>query len=191
MNFFLDHFDNKNVWHISAYVPEIYTEKLNPFFLTRMMQCWGWATWQSKWEFFKKDPVYFNKIFSNQDIYEFNLENSFKYNWQQMIQNKNGELDTWAIFWYATIFKNNGLCLSPNRSYVQNIGFDDSGEHCGYEHTFNLPELNNNENFLFYQSLLEEDVYAFNLIKKYYKSRNTILNRIIRKIINKTMFYLK
>ena len=108
-----------------------------------------------------------------------------------MIQNKNGEIDTWAIFWYATIFKNNGLCLSPNTSYVHNIGLDNSGEHCQYEHTFKFPKLNTNENFLFDQSITKENKYAFNLLKKYYKSRNNIINRICRKIINKIFFYFK
>ena len=191
MNYFLNYFDNTNVWHISGYVPEIYSNRLHPFFLTRMMQCWGWATWQNKWEYFKKDPEYFENIFTNRDVYDFNLEDTFKQLWQQMIQNKNGEIDTWAIFWYATIFKNNGLCLSPNTSYVHNIGLDNSGEHCEYEHTFKLPKLNTNENFLFCQSITKENKYAFNLLKKYYKSRNNIINRICRKIINKIFFYFE
>ena len=53
-----------------------------------MMQCWGWATWQNKWEYFKKDPEYFANIFTNRDVYDFNLENTSKQLWQQMIQNK-------------------------------------------------------------------------------------------------------
>ena len=62
-----------------------------------MMQCWGWATWQNKWKYFKKDPEYFENIFTIRDVYDFNLEDTFKQLWQQMIQNKNGEIDTWAI----------------------------------------------------------------------------------------------
>ena len=91
-------------------------------------------------------------------------------------------------FLVRNYFKNNGLCLSPNTSYVHNIGLDNSGEHCQYEHTFRLPKLNINDNFLFCQSIKKENKYAFNLLKKYYKSRNNIINRICRKIINKIFF---
>ena len=192
MNFFLNHFNDTNIWHISGYVPEIFSKKLQSFFLTRMMQCWGWATWETKWKYFRKDPIYFYDNFSKQDIYEFNLENIHKYNWKQILENKDGTIDTWAIFWHATIFKNNGLCLSPNKSYIKNIGFDGSGEHCHYEYCFNVTrKLNTNENFSFDQNLLQENYYAFNLLKKYYKSRNNILNRIGRRVINTSMYFLK
>ncbi|MFT6127432.1 MAG: hypothetical protein ACJAVA_001922 [Flavobacteriaceae bacterium] len=40
-------------------------------------------------------------------------------------------MNTWAIFWYATVFKREGLSLHPSKSLVNNIGHDSSGDNCG------------------------------------------------------------
>ena len=48
-------------------------------------------------------------VFSKKDIYEFNIENSHNF-YRQIVENKVGLLKTWAIYWYATIFKSNGFC---------------------------------------------------------------------------------
>ena len=33
--------------------------------------------------------------------------------WKQLVANKSGRNETWAIFWYASIFINKGLCVCP------------------------------------------------------------------------------
>lgn len=43
-----------------------------------------------------------------------------------------GEIDSWAIRWYWSVFKNNGCVVYPPTSYVNNIGFDGSGTHGGF-----------------------------------------------------------
>ena len=40
-----------------------------------------------------------------------------------------GKIDSWAIYWYFSVFQKNGLTLYPATSLVQNIGFDGSGTH--------------------------------------------------------------
>jgi hypothetical protein len=40
-----------------------------------------------------------------------------------------GEIDSWAIWWSWAILDADGVCLNPVRSYIKNIGFDDSGTH--------------------------------------------------------------
>jgi hypothetical protein len=40
-----------------------------------------------------------------------------------------GEVDSWAIRWYWSVFKSQGYTLFPPVSYVSNIGFDGSGSH--------------------------------------------------------------
>ena len=41
----------------------------------------------------------------------------------------NGEIDSWAIRWYYTVFAHDGLVLFPPRTLVQYGGFDGSGTH--------------------------------------------------------------
>jgi len=52
--------------------------------------------------------------------------------------NAQGDMNTWAIFWYASIFRRKGLCLHPRQSYVQNIGHDDSGTHTHQSSMFDV-----------------------------------------------------
>src|SRR5690554_4601727 len=86
--------------------------------------------------------------------------------WRQMKLNKNGKINTWAIFWYAVIFKNQGLCLTPKQSFAKNIGFDGSGVHTTAENAYkNERVLNNQSNFHFEKIKVKESSKA---IKKAY-----------------------
>ena len=59
-------------------------------------------------------------------------------NWeQQLIDNENGKISTWAIFWYQTIFLNNGLTVYPTKSLVINNGMDGFGTNSGKTKLFN------------------------------------------------------
>jgi len=92
--------------------------------------------------------------------------------------NKERKINTWAIFWYATIFKQGGLCLNPVQTFVENIGLDGSGEHCanvkGYEdkvHQTYVVDLKKMDN---------ESLVYVNTIKKYLHT--SILEKIKRVI---------
>ncbi len=52
--------------------------------------------------------------------------------------NAQGLMNTWAIFWYASVFLRGGLCLHPRQSYVRNIGHDDSGVHSARSQAFDV-----------------------------------------------------
>ena len=67
--------------------------------------------------------------------YEFDIQGTFGYT--KMLENQlNGEIDSWAVRWYASVFLNNGMCLHPARSLTNNIGHDGTGVHCGPSDTF-------------------------------------------------------
>jgi hypothetical protein len=117
----------KNIWHISGwnYKINVSNYKYDAFFI-RNMNCWGWGTWKNRWLKLIKNPDNFIKKFDSKMIKKFNLENSYD-NWSQILRNKSKKLSSWAIFWNATIFLNQGLCLNPLNSLTKNIGFDGSG----------------------------------------------------------------
>ena len=71
------------------------------------MNCWGWATWADRWMKLNTNSNVNYKKFHKKDIYEFNIENSHDF-FRQILENQMGILNTWAIFWYATIFKEKG-----------------------------------------------------------------------------------
>ena len=123
--------DEKNVWHITGWRDPVKKASADGSYFYPTMDCWGWATWSDRWQHFKKDALYYKSIFTPQMIWEFNIEGSDEGMWSQIEDNISGKINTWAIFWYATIFLQKGLCLAPMKSLVKNVGFDNSGVHCG------------------------------------------------------------
>lgn len=181
MNDALNFYENEEkVWHITGWNYPIENNDMSTAFLWRLMNCWGWGTWKDKWKHFDKNVNKVMEDFSKNEINKFDLD-GFEAYWSQVIHNKKGMIDTWAVFWYISIFKANGLCLNPATSYVKNIGFDGSGVHCGKSDMKYL-ELNKNYNTIFPTSMLENE-NVVNDIKKYLKSnKKSVLRRIAIKL---------
>jgi hypothetical protein len=72
-----------------------------------------------------------SKIDEKQLANEFNFESGISY-YKMLTDNINGLNDSWAVRWYASIFLKNMNTLFPSKSFVKNIGVDDSGVHCSY-----------------------------------------------------------
>ncbi|MDR1715566.1 MAG: glycosyltransferase [Prevotella sp.] len=129
MNAALDLYEKEDkVMHISGFVPVTTgANKLPETYFLRFMSCWGWATWKRAWDKRITDiPYLYKSLPVRSDFHDFNLNGSIN-QFSQIEQNYEGTLKTWAIKWYATIFINNGLCLYPHKSLVDNIGVDGSG----------------------------------------------------------------
>lgn len=122
--------EESRVMHVSGYwYPVKDSNKLPGTFFYNTATCYGWGTWKRSWDLFtEKDPtILYNKIIEKYSWDEYNKTgtNSFQ---EQLMNNMNGLLKTWAIKWYSTIFLNGGFSLHPKHSFVNNIGFDGSGE---------------------------------------------------------------
>lgn len=180
MNEALDHFkDIKDVYHISGWNYPFYNDQLGDVFLWRLMNCWGWATWADRWSLYKKNTEEIISEFTSNDIKRFNIDGAEDF-WGQILANKDGKINTWAIFWYATIYKNGGLCVNPSKSFITNIGHDQSGTHCTRTTEY-LSELCMNKN-LDFDIDISESVAAIEEVKNFYKNNK---KNIFQKIINK------
>lgn len=121
---------NKEVWHVTGWRDPIKHTKKNKAYFYPTMDCWSWATWADRWQYYKKDAAYYKSIFTDSMKKAFNIDGADPYMWLQIEENISGKINTWAIFWYATIFLKHGLCIAPTTSLCKNIGFDNSGVHC-------------------------------------------------------------
>lgn len=132
MNEALDKYEGeKKVWHVAGWRDPVKRAKDGGSYFYPTMDCWGWATWADRWQHFKKDAAYYKSVFTDEMKFHFNIEGAEPGNWQQIEDNIAGRINTWAIFWFATIFLQGGLCLAPTKSLVKNVGLDSSGVHCG------------------------------------------------------------
>jgi len=172
--------------HISGYVYPIDNKNLNDTFFIKPDTCWGWATWDRAWKYFKKDTNYYLNIFSKKMIRDFNLNGSYDH-FKQIKANKNGRIDTWAIFWYASTYLQNGLSLHPSQSFVSNIGHDGNGVHCIKTSIYDVDLVANYS--ITFSNQIKEDKMARVLLENYY---NSIKIPLILRVINRLKkFYEK
>ncbi len=132
MNEALDKYENEqSVYAVTGYsfadggrVPE------STYFLS-ITSSWSWATWRGKWSIFSRDSEILKRVISDESkIRDFNFDDSYDYVSMSKLQ-LDGKINSWAIFWYMSIFLKNGLTLFPAERLVRNIGYDGSGTHCG------------------------------------------------------------
>lgn len=182
MNRALDFYkDEKRVWHISGWSYPADFDEVADAFLWRGMNCWGWATWADRWQCFEKNPEKLISEWHSEEKYRFDLDGSGIF-WGQVEANAKKRINTWAIFWYATIFENGGLCVNPSMSYVNNIGHDDTGEHCGADSSYDVHQLNLSPDLCLPQKIIESDL-AVLIIKKFYKlQKRSLPTRVINKL---------
>lgn len=187
MNQALDEYAHeKRVMHVAGWGYPIEKEGLDDGYLWRGMNCWGWATWADRWAFFKKDIAELYRQVPLLKRWQFNLNGRRRY-WAEVAANKSGVFDTWAVFWYATIYLRSGLCANPTESLVQNIGLDGSGVNCmggALEHL--AGDISQKREFKL-QSVIEENPKALSRILDFYdKTRRPLILRLLGRL--KTMF---
>ena len=124
---------SENVASISGYMYPIEPKKFsNNYFFLKLIESWGWGTWKRAWNIFENDSLQLKKkIDEKQLTNEFNFESGISY-YKMLTDNINGLNDSWAVRWYASTFLKNMNTLFPSKSFVKNIGVDDSGENCSY-----------------------------------------------------------
>jgi hypothetical protein len=98
---------------------------------------------------------------------EFDIQGSMKY-YRMLILQAIGMNDSWAIRWYASVFLNNGLCLHPGKSLVNNIGHDDSGVHSDCTNVYDV-NVSEEDDFEFTTDIKESEK-AFMLMVAFYQS---------------------
>lgn len=138
--------------------------RLASYFL-RVPLCWGWGTWQRAWAHFSRDFGVMNH-FNRDIIRRFDFDGTYDY-WKQLELNRQGRLDTWFVFWYASLVLRNGLALFPGTPLVRNIGMDGSGVHCGATDQYDVP-LGTSPVRL-ERMAIEECAEAFELHKAYFR----------------------
>lgn len=118
--------DNNEVASIHGYVYPT-GKKLPETFFIKGADCWGWATWARAWKCFNSDANYLlDNIVAKGLQKEFDFDNSYPY--VEMLKAQvRGDVNSWAICWYASTFLNNMYTLYPGKSMVRQIGMDGVG----------------------------------------------------------------
>lgn len=140
MNEALDFYkDDKRIFSVTGLnypisIPKTYKHDL---YLSYRESSWGWGTWRDRWERADWEVRDFSEFLKDRRAQKlFNRGGDDLTN--MLIAQMKGEIDSWAIRWCYTHYKNNAYCLYPVVSKIQNIGIDGSGTHCGASDTYQV-----------------------------------------------------
>lgn len=134
MNEALELYQNeKDVISIHGYMYPV-KKRIPESFFIKTADCWGWGTWKRGWDLFNPNAqALLDEIINKKKCREFDFNNSYPYTEMLKAQIR-GEVDSWAIRWYASALIHNKLTLYPGRSLVFQNGMDGiGGTHCGEE----------------------------------------------------------
>jgi len=152
-------------------------------FFIKGADCWGWATWARSWELFELNG---QKLLDELQYKRLQKEADFNnsYGYTRMLKDQiNGKNNSWAIRWYMSCFLQNKLTLYPKRSYVQNIGNDDSGTHCSQTDQFFINILSHEPMQLNKVAVVSEDAKAREYMEKYFRGiKQNLSTKIFKKI---------
>jgi len=182
MNDALNYYEkNEEVMQVSGFMFPINNNELPDTFFYQANSCWGWGTWKNSWDLLIDDCDLILKKLNEKNVNwsEFNSlqGNEFK---KQLLKNKSGKMNTWAVKWHSTIKIYGGKVLHPKSSFVSNIGFSGNGENCK-KGDF-IGEIN--DSLLLDVSHAEKKSNHFALIrlKEYFRIRYSLIEKIKRKL---------
>lgn len=125
MNDALNHYEQeKRVMHIAGF-SNLSVPEYGDVYFTPHMSGWGWATWRDRWQLFTHYMTRAEALagMSADLIRRIEYDGAFP-----CLKSLDRTPIPWDICWEITIYKHNGLCLTPTRTLVRNIGLT-SGTH--------------------------------------------------------------
>lgn len=97
-----------------------------PFYFTPHMSGWGWGTWRDRWQ------EHFHHCSSREEALDGltpDDENALQYGGVfPCLKSLDKQPIPWDICWEIAIYRAHGLCLTPGRTMVRNIGLN-AGTH--------------------------------------------------------------
>lgn len=144
MNTALDLYEKEpEVMHISAFTKAEFKNvplQESTFFYNHTT-CWGWATWKRAWDKFTPDALAIKEACAKKgNIHYLNMDGTFEMFWG-LKAIADGKFQSWNTLWHSVVFLNDGLCLHPSRSLVNNIGHDGSGTNCVPDEGFGMNDF--------------------------------------------------
>lgn len=142
----------------------------------------GWATWKEKWDLVDWSLDYLEDFIKHpQQVNAFNRGGDDMTN--MLLLQRDGKIDSWAIRYGFAHFMHHAVAILPCVPYVDNIGFDGSGVHCGTDEKDFRNDIHvSPQNFKFID-IVYEDSHIINCFYNYYtKAKRPIWKKVCNSI---------
>jgi hypothetical protein len=123
--------DEEKVFQISGFnFPIKQFQNPDSFFFMPLISSWGWATWHRAWQQFDAQAKGYEALKTDKLLrHQFDLNSAYPYSEMLISQMEHKNIDSWAIRWFWTLFRNNKLTLFPETTFVSNIGYGENATH--------------------------------------------------------------
>jgi hypothetical protein len=154
----------------------------------------GWASWKNRWDLVDWEIKDYNEFTKNR-----NYQKHFNFGGDDLTEmlksQMEGKIDSWSIRWCYAHYKNNALCVYPVKSFINNIGYDGSGIHCGKEikNVFFNDALNLNNSISFISNVEIDNSIMVEFRKVFKKPESDKSSHFIRNFLSsfKTKIFQK
>lgn len=100
------------------------------YYFSRYPHIWGWATWRRAWAKYDFKMTQWPEIRDRKLFDQYWSRMIDRYFWECAFQfTYDGKIDTWDYQWLYSIWANSGLCITPARNLVRNVGFHPDALH--------------------------------------------------------------
>ena len=131
--------DEKGIYNISGYAwpIDLSSNDKSDIYFTGRTSSLGWGTWKDRWEQYERENDILRKISNDKQasIYLASWGSDLS---GMFLAQVDGKIDSWSVYWSLKVIEKRGLCVSPYRSLIQNIGFDGTGTHSGITNDFSV-----------------------------------------------------
>ena len=130
MNLALERYASESrVMQISGYMYPCALESAAGSGFLPSISCWGWATWDRAWRQYDASLAAWEAVRGDPlALRAFDMDGAYDYS-GMVERTRSGDLQSWGVVWYLSVFSRQGLVLYPRKSLVSNTGFDGSGTH--------------------------------------------------------------
>lgn len=121
--------DDSRVMHISGFNDQDNIKRGKASYYFSYFPCgWGWASWRRAWQHHSLKPLNVDLEFKRRLIHVpfYSNEKAAEVWLKHMFYNLE---NAWDYQWDYAIWRQNGLCITPNVSLIRNIGFDERATH--------------------------------------------------------------
>jgi len=191
MNKALHRYSNSDkIMQVSGYNFPTKRQSKNRSYFLPLTTSWGWGTWSRAWK--KFDPLstgYEMLKIDNKLKYRFDVNGTYSYSNMLFSQMEEKTIDSWAIRWWWTVFKEDGLTLYPDKSLVYNNGFGNDATHT-QKSSFLVNDLcfNNEYQIHYFPNKILPNHKRLNNIRKHLAPKENLFVRLVRRIINRKLF---
>jgi glycosyltransferase involved in cell wall biosynthesis len=135
----LDHYrDNEQIMHINGtnFLLGNEFDFDGSYYFSKICHPWGWATWKRAWLKYDIEMKGLDSFLDQNKLSEYTTnQNAIKFYGDSFTKTAAGKVNTWDYQWFFSVWKNDGIVISPAINLVTNIGFGKDATHTNYKYT--------------------------------------------------------